>query len=254
VEQAHHTPAYDQEVNMNKVSVVVLALAGLLAGSALATCPDVLGIWSSCPELNPDFPMLNGRYSEGWCSAVGPLQPGNAINAMSWDGAALGLEWKMWGMNINAAGATLTFDGVTGGNGVRVYQIPYDGGEFWLSGEGSWNQGDDDDLYGTINDFLVVASVTYIGGQVVAEVANITFTGVFDACPEQNACVIEFGITNAQLIWRSDWAAPMPTDYPAFLCDATTGELFITCCITISINCAVEAEAQSWSAVKELFD
>jgi len=237
---------------MRKANFLVVAMLAMLAGSALAACPDVLGIWSSCPELNPDYPLLNGRFSEGWCTGVGPLQPGNMVNAMSWDGAALGLEWKLWGMTINPAGAVLTFDGVTGGNGVRVYQIAYDGGEFWLSGDGAWNT-EGEDLHGTIHDFLVVATLTYVGGNVVAEVSNITFNGIFLDCPEENACVIEFGITNATLTWRSDWGTPMPVDYPAFLCGANTGELWITCCITLGINCAVPTEQHSWSSVKDIF-
>ncbi len=67
-------------------------------------------------------------------------------NAMSWEGATLGTEWMIWGMTINAGGPVLVFDGVSGGNGVRIYQTAYDGGEYWLSGDGSWTSGNDDDL------------------------------------------------------------------------------------------------------------
>ncbi len=49
---------------MKKANILVVALVGLLASSALGACPDVIGIWSSNPELNPDYPLLNGRYSE----------------------------------------------------------------------------------------------------------------------------------------------------------------------------------------------
>jgi hypothetical protein len=239
-----------KEVIMKKVSAMFAAFVLLAAGSALAACPDVIGIWSSNPETNPDFPLLNGRMSEAWCSGAGPLQPGNMVNAESWDGTALGIEWKLWGMTINPAGSTLVYDGVVGGNGVRIYQTAYDGGEFWLGGGGVWTNGDVE-LYGDILDFMVVATITYVGGQVVAEVCNITFNGVFNDC--ENECVIEFAIANAALIWRSDQGTPMPADYPAFLCSATAGELFSTSDITLGIYCPIATENQSWSTVREIF-
>ncbi len=236
---------------MRKVNVLLIVLLSLAAGSALAACPDVLGIWSSNPETNPDYALLNGRVSEAWCDG-NPSTAGDTQNALSWDGATLGTEWTIWGMSINAGGPVLVFDGVAGGNGVRIYQTSYDGGEFWLAGDGAWTTGDVE-LHGTIHDYLVVTTVTYSGGDIVAAVSNITFNGVFGDCPEQNACVIEFAIANAALIWRSDWATPMPVDYPAFLCGADTGELFSTSDITLGINCAVATEDHSWTSVKDMY-
>lgn len=238
---------------MAKANVLVLILT-LIAGSALAACPDVLGTWSSNPETNPDYPLLNGRISEAWCSGVGMLEPGNTINAMSWDGgsAELGMEWKLWDMTLSADGATLVFDGVSGGNGVRIYQAAYDGGEFWLAGDGAWTSGNTE-LTGTVHDYLVVTTVTYVGGEVAAQVQNISFNGVFGDCAVENACVIEFAIANAALVWRSDSGDAMPADYPGFLCGANGGELFSTSDITLGINCAVATEAHSWSTVKDLY-
>ena len=236
---------------MRKVNVLFIVLFSLAAGSALAACPDVIGIWSSNPETNPDYALLNGRVSEAWCNGA-PGDPGNTQNAVSWDGSSLGTEWMISGMSISAGGPVLVFDGVSGGNGVRIYQIAYDGGEFWLDGGGAWTSGDVD-LHGTIHDYLVVMTVTYSGGEVVAAVSNITFNGVFGDCPEENACVIEFAIANAALIWRADWDTPMPTDYPDFLCGATMGELFSTSDITLGINCAVATEDHSWSSVKDMY-
>ena len=238
---------------MRKVNVLLIVLLSLAAGSALAACPDVLGIWSSNPETNPDYPLLNGRVSEAWCGGV-PSVPGNAKNLMSWEGSSmeLGLEWKLWDMTIGAGGAVLVFDGVSGGNGVRIFQTAYDGGLFWLGGEGLWTLGDIE-LHGDVYDYLEVTTVTYIADEIVAAVSNITFNGVFGDCPEDNACVIEFAIANAALIWRSDWTTPMPTDYPPFLCGATEGELFSTSDITLGINCAVAVEETDWSSVKDLY-
>jgi hypothetical protein len=235
---------------MKKVNILIVACIGLLAGPSLAACPDVIGVWSSNPELDPDFALLNGRYSEAWCSGVGMLEPGNTINAMSWDGAALQTEWRLWDMAINPAGTVLVFDGVSGGNGVRIYQTAYDGGLFWLGADGEWTIGAVE-LEGFLIDFLVVSTVYYVGGEVTAIVNNISFNGVFTDCG--NDCVIEFAIANAARVWNSADGGAMPASYPAFLCGATTGELFSTSDITIGIDCAVAVEGQSWSAVKDIF-
>ena len=235
---------------MSKVNILVVALVGLLASSALGACPDLIGIWSSNPETNPDYPLLNGRYSEAWCSGVGPLVAGNTINAMSFDGATLGLEWRMEGMSIDAAGTTLVFDGVSGGNGVRIYQTAYNGGTFWLGGDGVWTFGDVE-LNGVIADFQIVSTQYIVGGQITAVVCNITFNGIFDDCG--NDCVIEFAIANAAQVWQTGSNDPMPANYPGFLCSANSGELYTTSDITIGINCAVSAENQNWSSVKETF-
>ncbi len=237
---------------MRKVIVLIFCVA--MATSAFAACPDVVGIWSSVPDGNPDYyPLLNGRVSEAWCSGAAG-DPGNIQNAMSWDGssAELGLEWKIWDMAINAAGPFLVFDGVTGGNGIRIYQTAYDGGQFWLAGDGVWTDADVE-LYGDIYDYLVVSTITYSGGEIVAAVSNITFNGVFNDCPEENACVIEFAIANAALVWMTgyDWA--MPANFPTFLC-GDSGELFATSDITLGIDCAVATQAASWSDIKSLYE
>lgn len=233
---------------MRKAKALIIACVALMAGSALGACPDVVGVWSSNPIGNPDYDLLDGRYSEAWCSGAGPLEPGNAVNAMSWDGAALGLEWQL--SNMVAAGSNLVFDGVSDGNGVRIYETAYDGGEFWLGGDGEWTFGDVE-LNGAIIDFMVVSTVAYVGGEVPGIVNNITFNGEFDDC--ENGCTIEFASANATRVWHSDQGAPMPANYPAFLCGADSGELFTTSDTTFGIACPVAVENQNWTSVKGIF-
>jgi hypothetical protein len=83
------------------------------------------------------------------------------------------------------------------------------------------------------NDFNNVGTrVSYSGGQPVGATSNIFFTGVFDGCPEQT---LEYVITNAMLVWRSDSGAPRPDNFPDLLCGANGGELFEVCCITAAL-------------------
>ena len=235
---------------MKKVILTLLAI--VLAGAAAAQCPDAVDTWSTTTGT-----MIGGRASEAWCGADGfPLQPGvpgNTQNAGSWDGSALGTQWRAWGMRIDANGAVLVSDNVDGsGNGTRTYETRYTGGEFWLTRDHTWADGLAD-LTGPLLDFQVVATITYVAGAPVGATSNISFNGTFADCPEANDCAITFTIANAILIWRPDSGLPMPAGYPPFLCGANLGELFDVCCITLRIDCAVPAQPERWGAVKALY-
>ncbi|MBD3219931.1 hypothetical protein GF314_01705 [bacterium] len=235
---------------MHKVKAILIVLTLVIAGSALAACPDQVGVWSSVENGSADYPLLNGRMSEAWCAGT-PLTVGNTQNLMSWDGAELGTEWHFYG--LEATDIAMSFDGVVDGDGVRIYNSVYENGMFMLGGEGSWTF-DDVDLTGAIGDYLVTTTLTYVDGEVVAAVSNIAFyQSAFDECAQD--CFIEFGILNTALVWRTDTAtAPMPADYPAFLCGATDGELHNASDITLEIQCEVATETSSWSEIKGLYD
>ena len=229
--------------------IILLTAMALLALPAWSQCPDATGLWTTT-----DGSMLGGRASEAWCTAAAQYGgvPGNTQNAMSWDGVSLGTQWRAWGMAIDANGATLVADNVVGGNGTRTYQTFYDGGQFWLAGGHTWGDGIND-LNGVLDFFQVDATITYIGGNAVGATSNISFTGNFVDCPAYQNCVVQFGITNAMQVWSAHSGQAMPADYPALLCDATGGEAFEVCCITISIDCAVPAESETWSGIKAMY-
>jgi hypothetical protein len=218
-----------------------------LAAPVLATCPNLNGPFSTM-----DGTLLGGRVSEAWCTGAGPGVPGNMENALSWDGAALGTQWKLWGMTINAAGAVMVASRVVGSYMYIDYVTDYDGGEFWLSRNFAWSDGTGD-LTGDITSYHVTTTVTLYNGVPRGQTSNVTLTGKFTNCPEYQGCVIEFAIANAIKVWDSSSALPAPANYPALLCGATTGELFAACCIDMSINCIVANEVDSWSGIKSIY-
>ncbi|HER43424.1 MAG TPA: hypothetical protein ENO08_03085 [Candidatus Eisenbacteria bacterium] len=228
--------------------------------SATALCAFLLvamfalGASSQCPVPGTYSTYTNtispGHASEAWCGNIGPGVPGNTENAMSWDGMALGAQWRVWGMYIDGVGAVETgrsFDAY--GNGWIDYTTNYLGGQFWLSKDHLWGDGVHD-LTGTLNYYNVGTRVSYIEGTPVGATSNIFFTGQFDDCPGRS---LEYVITNAMLVWRSDSGLPRPDNYPGFLCDANSGELFDVCCITARIEELVATEESSWGAIKELY-
>ncbi len=227
---------------------LVTALAMLFATAVLAQCAHqpVPGTYKTL-----DGSMIGGRASEAFCSGVGAGVPGDMQNAMSWNGAALGTQWKIWGMTIDAAGAVETSRFLdASGTGWIDYVTNYTGGQFWLSGAHTWGDGLGD-FTGTITYYNVGAKVSYVGWTPVGVTSNITINGVFTDCPY---CFITYGIANALRIWKTGDAAPMPANYPPFLCGANTGELYDVCCITLNIICDPTAvEPSTWGAIKGFY-
>ena len=207
-------------------------------------------VWAACPiHPNPgvyqttDGTILPGRVSEAWCTLPSPGVPGNTQNAMSWNGALLGAQWKVWGMAIEPAGPTVVGSSMVGGNGWIAYSTNYVGGQFWLSKFHTWGNGVND-LTGQISNYNVYARVTYVGGVPVSVYSTAYFTGVFTDCP---LCTLEYVISNVAQVWPAQGAG-----YPPLLCGAA-GEYFDVCCIRASIHCPVGAEESTWGAIKSLY-
>ncbi len=239
---------------LRTIPAVILAIGVVVCptGSALAQthpCGEGAlpyeGDWSTT-----DGTILEGRISEAWCnSPYSSGQPGNTLNAESWDGAALGTQWKVWGMSIDAAGAVETGRDVNGsGFGWIDYVTNYEGGRFWLDGNHPWSDGTD--LEGDVNLCSVNARVTLVNFEPVGVTSNITITGVFDVC---QWCSIQIA-ANSSRLWMTGDSDPMPTDYPPFLCGAQSGELHYSCCLDVSIMCSVTGtEESTWGAIKEMY-
>ncbi len=227
--------------------LVILAAAMLVAGAAFAECAHepLQGSYSTTVGT-----MIGGRVSEAFCSGGGPGQPGNAQNAMSWNGMTLGGQWTMSGMTIDAAGAVQKKYAIDAfGNGYIDYVTNYTGGQFWLSGAGAWGDGLGD-FTGTLAYYNVGTRVSYFGWQQVGVTSNITFRGAFNDCAY---CFIDYAVANSFLIWTSG-EGTMPVNYPPFLCGATTGELHDACCVTMHILCDVTAtEESTWGSIKSLY-
>jgi len=237
-----------EEVAM-RITKVALAFSLMIfaASSAFAVCahPPKDGIYRTTNGT-----ILGGRASEAWCSG-GPGQPGNIEDAMSWDGANLGAQWHLWGMAIDAAGATETArDMDANGNGWIEYVTNYTGGQFWLSGSHLWGDGSTD-YTGMVTYYTVTARITFASWQPVAATSNILMTGSFNECTN---CSIQYAISNATLIWQTGYPTPMPADYPPFACGAPAGELFGVCCIVAKIYCTpIATESSTWGGIRALY-
>jgi hypothetical protein len=248
-----------------KVLKTLLVVAGMMllataASAQFCGCPDdhipYQRIW-----MTYDGSLLPGRVSEAWCTTDPPQYfrpgaPGNTEYAQSWDGANLGAQWEVWGMQIDGNGANISGQSMdANGTGWIDYVTNYEGGRFWLSGAYFGPPGSVD-FEGSITYYNVGTRIDFLNGNIVGATSNVTFNGwMTETC---ECCYIEFAIANALRVWSPDSGLPMPSPYPPFICGeektpAVTGELFDACCIVASISCPNSTEDTSWGAIKGMF-
>jgi hypothetical protein len=231
---------------------VITVLCTLLLIPVLATAgPPLDGIYKS---VDVGGPINIGRYSESWEAGGGPLMPGTTLNAESWDGTDLGLEWRYW-CSTQLVAPTLLIDTVNPatGNGNRTYQKQFSGGYFWLSGSGPWANGDPD-YSGTIDTYSEFETIQYVNWVPVHAITNVQATAHFDNYPE--TC-FNFAVANGVEIGSTNNGDPVPMDYPDFL-EANTCAPVLTLgawwdmkdLSLVITGCSVPTEEMNWGAIK----
>jgi hypothetical protein len=232
---------------------IAIALLVFLGGSAFAGPPQV-GVY-----LSNDLPggvMLEGRFSESWVNpAASHGQVGNTINALSWNGAMLGSEWKVWCPSIVIPPVLVSDNRDQNGTGDVTYQTQYGGGLFWLSKNGPWGDGIAD-YTGVVQTFVVTTTYQYVVNTLLGIRGNVTMGATFDG---YDNC-LEYSINNIAFVGTTD-LMPIATDYPPFLdtnCASgvvSRGGWGTVTEIALSIygSCTVGARSSTWGAVKALY-
>ena len=157
---------------MKTLKMLFLAAGIMLLATAVSAqfcgCPDE-NIPYQRDWMTYDGSLLPGRVSEAWCGTpLNPGVPGNTEYAMSWDGASLGQQWRVWGMTIDAAGAGETGREIdVNGSGWIDYVTNYDGGRFWLDGNYFGPPGSVTEFTGNITYYNISTRVTLVYGVVV---------------------------------------------------------------------------------------
>ena len=216
------------------------------------------------PPLNGDYdsddiggPINVGRYTESWSVPNGALLPGTTLNAESWDGANLGLQWRYYCSTQQAAPVLLVDNVDVNGNGNRTYMKTFEGGQIWLSGTGPWANGDPD-YPGTIDTYYEFETIQYTEWVRTHAVTNIQATAHFDNYP--NTCMA-FSVGNGLEIGSTDFGDTKPADYPDLLEEATCAPVmtlggwwdFFTLTLSITGCSTVATEESTWGAIKEIY-
>lgn len=207
------------------------------------------------PPLNGTYKSTLGQFDEGreassW--AAGFLGTGGVLHAESWDGSALGGDWKI--VCPQVVSVTLLVDLVFGGNGQRIYQINYTGGFITLGGVGTpWANGDPS-YTGTIDTYIEIRTVLYSGGVKVGSVSDhsvsASLAGYTQSC-------MTWAIGNG--VWLGESPGAKPAGYPTYLdaaCNsiAGPGHWGDIRDLTLSVTgCSVSAQEATWGTVKSLY-
>jgi len=235
---------------MKRFVITAIFLVSLVPVLAIAG-PPLDGIYKS---VDVGGVISTGHYTEAWEAGGGALMPGTTLNAESWDGSNLGLEWKYWCATINIA-PTLLIDSVNPvtGNGNRTYMKQFNGGYIWLSGTGPWANGDVD-YPGTIDTYVEFETIQYANWVPVHAISNVQATAHFDNYPE--TCM-NFAVANGVEVGSTDSGGMKPAEYPDFLqamtCSPvlTLGAWWDMKDLSLAITgCSVPVEEMSWGAIK----
>jgi hypothetical protein len=225
---------------------LLLALLSVFAVAASAqTNPPLVGTYKTLTGQ-----LLNGyaTVSQPVPGATGLNTPGDIIDAQSYNGT-LGTQWKV---TCPVAGAsTLVFDGVVGGNGQRIFNTPYLGGQLWLAGSGPWGTGDPQ-YTGGFSSFSVTTVQQWSNNAIVGIVANVNFTGMLDGY----ANCFTMSISNAEFV-GFDAGAPYPPVLGPGSCDVpgTFSSDWNVHDITFTLSgpCAVNAKQPTWGHLKGIY-
>jgi hypothetical protein len=234
---------------MRNAFTVLLLATMLVVGTATAFA-------QSNPPLNgtyktEDLDFLEGRYSVSWPAGNGYEDLGNLIQQESWNGVALGTEWRIYCPFI--ANVIQLYNVPTGpGTYIAGYQITYTGGTVWLDGAGPWGGGDPS-YTGMITLYSEIRSIQVVSGTLTALNSNHNLEALVVNYPMD---CMQFAIGNTAWIGDTPQHGAKPADYPAFLDDAcdpngTAGHWGTSTDLTLIVEgCLVGTEEATWGAVK----
>lgn len=230
---------------LKSLTVVMLVLA--LPAWAVEPTP---GLYNS-PSLGGT--VQEGRATNSWSMVGnGAMGVGDVWNAMSWNGVALGVEWKFECVVSPIAQAVQdNRDG--NGTGTVVLTTNYSGGTFFLSKNGPWGDGTQD-FTGMVAGTQIITTLQYVQFVLITARENINSSGFF-APP--SSCALTFLLTNGVRLGDTDSGA-VPANYPALLdpnCQPTRiyGSWSDIVDVTLQIDCALPVEASTWGGVKALY-
>ncbi len=234
--------------------LIALGLVALLVVPIVAGAAPVSGTYKTLFGT-----ILPGKATESMPADLAEGQIGNMIWAESWNGAALGTNWKVMCPAV-ASAPVLVFDNVdVNGNGQRAWQTTYHGGTFVLASSGAWGVAGDPDYTGTVTSFGTTVYKQYSAGQIVGAVTNINLTGVFD---HYTGC-FDMAIANAELYGYTPVGlfpgatGPFPPFHGPVNCDVTGthGTYWDAHDITLNIygQCVVPNQPSSWGHVKSIY-
>ena len=227
-----------------------IVAACFLAVSAQAGAPLVGTYTSEASDVS------HGRHTESFANDGDFLTIGNAINAASWNGASLGIQWSYSCPDIASTLLLVDLVNPVTGDGQKIYKKTFTGGTFAMNGTGEAWDGGDAAYTGVIYYFAETTTIIFSNFQRVNAVTDITWTGYFDG--PRYPCV-QWAANGATLGDTSD-GSTLPASFPPFVnpTDCSTGRThgiwWQDSDVTMTIyDCVVPVEESTWGNIKALY-
>jgi hypothetical protein len=236
-----------------KTSVSIFALVAatcLFAVSAQAGAPLVGTYTSEAGHVS------HGRHTESFAIDGDFLTIGNAINAESWNGSTLGVQWSYSCPDIVSTLLLADLVNPVTGDGQKIYKKTFTGGTFAMNGVGEAWDGGDATYTGVISYYSETTTIIFDNFERVNAVTDITWSGYFNG--PSYPCV-QWAANGATLGDTSD-GSTLPADFPPFVnptdCGPgrTHGIWWQDSDVTMTIfDCTVPSEESTWGNIKALF-
>ncbi len=184
--------------------LTAMAFFCLLAAVGAQAGAPVQGTYYSYDMPGGSF--NTGRFSESWAGPGRHGAIGNTVNAQSWNGTALGTEWKLWCPSIQTPPVLVADTRDGNGTGDVTWRTVYSGGHFFLGEPGPWG---DEDYNGDLANFIVTTTYQFVFGDLLGIRSNVVSWGQIDGYTD----CMEYEINNAAFFGTTDMG-PLPADYP----------------------------------------
>ena len=186
--------------------VIVSFCAGLGLASLAAAAPKV-GHYESGTLGGA---VLDGRVTEGLTGF--PPAAGDELHAASWNGAVLGTQWEITGVEVSAISAPLWDVTLPTGDRTVGYRIDYTGGVMNLKAGGPWDA-DGADYLVNVDHYSVTLQLWFDSSAAfVSGTSTIEVEGSFQTYPTHE---LVFG--SASGVYRGmGTILDKPIDYPSF--------------------------------------
>jgi hypothetical protein len=229
----------------------IFAVACLFAVSTQAGPPMVGTYTSEASQVS------HGRHTESFANDGDFLTIGNAINAASWNGAALGMQWSYSCPDIASTLLLIDLVNPITGDGQKIYKKTFTGGTFMMNGTGEAWDGGDATYTGVITYFSETTTIIFSNFQRINADTDITWSGYFDG--PSYPCVQ--WAANGATLGDTSGGSTLPAGFPPFVnptdCSLgrTHGIWWQDSDVTMTIfDCTVPTEESTWGNIKALFE
>lgn len=230
-----------------------VAFVGCLIAASAHAGPPLVGTYKSQAGQ-----VSHGRHTESFANNGEFLTNGNAINAASWNGATLGVQWSYSCPVITSTLLLVDLVNPVTGDGQQLWKKTFSAnGSFTMNGTGEAWDGGDAVYFGELDTYSETTTIIFQNFKRINADTDITWTGHFTGprypCVQWSA--------NGATLGDTSGGGSLPAGFPPFVdpnaCDPsrTFGIWWQDTDVTMTIfDCTVPVEESTWGGIKSLYN